>query len=79
MPGSYCLFGPTKNKPCYGTRLYHKESSFGHNTFTRTRNLDGIPFSKSFKYDLEMISWTGGTIEAAATVYWYGFAGAEDK
>lgn len=53
------------------------ESSFGHNTFTRTRNLDGIPFKTSFKYDLEMLSWDGGTIDAAATVYWYGVAGAK--
>lgn len=53
------------------------ESSFGHNTFTRTRNLDGIPFKTSFKYDLEMLSWDGGTIDAAATVYWYGAAGAK--
>ena len=52
-------------------------SSFGHNTFTRTRNLDGIPFKNSFKYDLEMLSWDGGTIDAAATVYWYGAPGTE--
>jgi hypothetical protein len=52
------------------------ESSFGHNTFTRTRNLDGVPFSRSFGYDLEMLSWTGGDIDAAATVYWYGAPGA---
>ncbi|HTI90759.1 MAG TPA: glycoside hydrolase family 172 protein [Puia sp.] len=53
-------------------------SSFGHNTFTRTRNLDGIPFKRSFKYDLEMLSWNGGTIDAATTVYWYGAAGATE-
>jgi hypothetical protein len=52
------------------------ENSFGHNTFTRTRNLDGVPFENSFKYNLEMLSWDGGTIDAAATVYWYGAAGA---
>ena len=45
--------------------------------FTRTRNLDDIPFKSLFKYDLEMLSWNGGTIDAAATVYWYGAAGAE--
>ncbi|RYY61240.1 MAG: DUF2961 domain-containing protein, partial [Chitinophagaceae bacterium] len=39
-------------------------SSFGHNTFTRTRNLDGVPFRKSFRYDLEMLSWDGGRINA---------------
>jgi len=54
-------------------------SSFGHNTFTRTRNLDGIPFTKFFSYDLEMLSWNGGTIDAAATVYWYGAAGANEN
>jgi len=52
------------------------ESSAGHNTFTRTRNLDGVPFRRNFRYDLEMLSWNGGTIDAAATVYWYGAPGA---
>ena len=47
-------------------------SSFGHNTFTRTRNLDAVPFLSNFKYDLEMLSWNGGTIDIAATTYWYG-------
>lgn len=54
------------------------ESSAGHNTFTRTRNLDGVPFRSNFRYDLEMLSWKGGTIDAAATVYWYGAPGAHD-
>lgn len=54
-------------------------SSFGHNTFTRTRNLDGIPFDRSFRYDLEMLSWNGGTIDAAATIYWYGAVGTDDN
>jgi hypothetical protein len=54
-------------------------SSAGHNTFTRTRNLDGIRFNTSFKFDLEMLSWTGGTIDASATTYWYGFKGAKDN
>jgi hypothetical protein len=53
-------------------------SSFGHNTFTRTRNLDGIPFNSSFSFDMEMLSWDGGYIDCTATTYWYGFAGAMD-
>ncbi|MET0634819.1 MAG: glycoside hydrolase family 172 protein [Chitinophagaceae bacterium] len=52
-------------------------SSFGHNTFTRTRNLDGVPFNHSFRYDLEMLSWDGGKIDAAAVTYWYGLPGAK--
>lgn len=54
-------------------------SSTGFNTFTRTRILDAIPFRKSFSFDMEMLSWDGGTIDAAATTYWYGFAGAAEK
>ncbi|SEL39439.1 glycoside hydrolase family 172 protein [Parapedobacter koreensis] len=48
-------------------------SSKGYNTFTRTRMLDAIPFKKAFSFDMEMLSWDGGTIDAAATTYWYGF------
>lgn len=53
------------------------ESSFGHNTFTRTRNLDAIPFETSFIYDLEMLSWHGGMVDISATTYWYGFPDAK--
>lgn len=54
-------------------------SSFGYNTFTRTRSLDGIPFTNAFSFDMEMLSWDGGTIDAAATTYWYGIEGAKEK
>ncbi len=54
-------------------------SSFGHNTFTRTRILDGIPFNSSFKYDMEMLSWTGGSVDCSATTYWYGLPGTTDN
>lgn len=47
-------------------------SSKGYNTFTRTRILDAIPFTKEFSFDMEMLSWDGGTIDASATTYWYG-------
>ncbi|WP_166670745.1 glycoside hydrolase family 172 protein [Olivibacter sp. XZL3] len=52
------------------TRADHT-SSTGHNTFTRTRILDAIPFKKSFSYDMEMLSWDGGYVDIAATTYWY--------
>jgi hypothetical protein len=48
------------------------EDSYGNNTFTRTRNLDGVTFRKSFRYDLEMLGWGNGEADCAATVYWYG-------
>jgi hypothetical protein len=49
------------------------EDSYGNNTFTRTRNLDGVTFKKSFRYDLEMLGWANGEADCAATIYWYGF------
>lgn len=48
------------------------ESSHGHNTFFRTRNLDGIPFSEKLIFDIELIGWKKGTVDYATTVYWYG-------
>ena len=48
----------------------------GHNVLTRTRNLDGIPFSKSLDFNFELISWQPTTLTFAMTSYWYAFAGA---
>lgn len=48
------------------------ESSHGYNTFFRTRNLDGIPFQKQLRFDIEMISWQDGAADYATTVFWYG-------
>jgi hypothetical protein len=46
--------------------------SFGNNTFTRTRNLDAVPFNKNFRLSLETLGWENGTADFAATTYWYG-------
>jgi hypothetical protein len=53
--------------------------SFGYNTFTRTRILDGVPFSNNFRMDLEMLGWKSGKADFAVTTYWYGFKGAAFK
>lgn len=55
------------------------EDSFGYNTFTRTRNLDAVPFKKQFRYSLEMLGWENGTADCAATTYWYGFKNAKSS
>lgn len=52
-------------------------SSHGYNTFFRTRNLDGIPFSSLLRFDIELLSWVRGTVDYATTVYWYGDMGAK--
>jgi len=51
----------------------------GNNVLTRTRNLDGIPFSKSLDFDIELISWQPTKLVYAATTYWYAFPGASSN
>jgi hypothetical protein len=53
--------------------------SYGYNTFTRTRNLDRVPFHNNFKMDLEMLGWENGEADFACTTYWYGFENASDN
>ncbi|MEI6219347.1 MAG: glycoside hydrolase family 172 protein, partial [bacterium] len=48
----------------------------GHNVLTRTRNLDGIPFEQSLKFDMELIPWQETHVTYAATTYWYAMPGA---
>ncbi len=48
----------------------------GHNVLTRTRNLDGIPFSQSLDFYFELISWKPTRLIYAMTTYWYAFPGA---
>lgn len=50
--------------------------SEGHNTYTRSRNLDAIPFRKSLQFDMEIEHWQDPKINIAATTYWYAFPDA---
>lgn len=60
--------------PFGGAPRADETSSHGYNAFMRTRNLDAIPFNKSFKYDIEMLSWNLGTADYYTTSFWYGDA-----
>jgi hypothetical protein len=51
----------------------------GNSVLTRTRNLDGIPFSKSLNFDFELISWKPTKLIYATTTYWYAFPGASSN
>lgn len=65
--------------PFGGAPRADKASSNGYNTFFRTRNLDGIPFSQKLKFDIEMISWDPGKVDYSTTIYWYGDYEAKAK
>lgn len=60
--------------PYGGAPRADEESSHGYNAFMRTRNLDAIPFSRLFRYDIEMLSWNPGTADYYTTSFWYGDA-----
>lgn len=65
--------------PFGGAPRADQESSHGYNTFFRTRNLDGIPFSEKLIFNLELISWVSGKVDYATTVFWYGDGQSESK
>ncbi len=54
-------------------------ANFGHVTNTRVRLLDGIPFTKSLKVDMEVWHWRRCVIPYAVATYWYGRAGAKSN
>ncbi len=66
---------PVHNTPFCGEPRMDQPMTQGHNTSTRTRNLDGIPFRRSLQFDMELISWKPTTLTYAATTYWYAFPG----
>ena len=67
---------PVHQTPFCGEPRIDQPMTQGHNTSTRTRNLDGIPFRNSFQFDMELISWKPTSLTYAATTYWYAFPGA---
>ena len=58
--------------PFGGAPREDDEASRGYNTFVRTRNLDIIPFNERLQFDFELISWDGGQVDYASTLFWYG-------
>lgn len=58
--------------PFGGAPREDDEASRGYNTFVRTRNLDIIPFNEHLQFDFELISWDGGQVDYASTLFWYG-------
>jgi len=70
---------PVHQTPFCGEPRLDQPMTQGHNTLTRTRNLDGIPFRRSLQFDMELISWKPTTLTYAATTYWYTFPGASSN
>lgn len=58
--------------PYGGAPRADEPSSHGFNAYLRTRNLDVIPFTESFRFDIEMLSWNPGTVDYHTVSWWYG-------
>ena len=41
------------------------------------RSLDAIPFTKDFRFDMEVWHWATTEIDYAVATFWYGFEGTE--
>jgi hypothetical protein len=51
-------------------------NNHGYTTVMRSRSLDAIPFTKSFKFDIEVWHWKKSDIVYAATTQFYAMPGA---
>ncbi len=54
-----------------------RDSWRGYTTDSRLRLLDGIPFTKSLKHDMEIWNWADTQVDYAVGVFWYARAGAK--
>ena len=50
-------------------------NNWGHSTVSRVRALDAIPFTTSFKFDMEIWHWRECDVAYAATTYFYAKPG----
>ncbi len=61
---------------CDGWNGGKRPSNWGHTAVTRVRALDAIPFTRSFRFDMEVWHWAACDVEYAATTYFYARPGA---
>ena len=50
--------------------------NYGNTTNARVRLLDGIPFRRDFRFDMEILHQAATEIDYAAATFWYAFDGA---
>lgn len=67
---------PVHHTPFCGEARIDQPQTQGQNTSTRSCNLDGIPFTKSLQFDMELLPWRRGKLTYAATTYWYACPGS---
>lgn len=53
-----------------------RQNNWGHTTLRRVRSLDGIPFTRSLHFDMELWHWRACNVAYAVTCWFYARPGA---
>ncbi len=67
------------------THAYHNQSrcdgpaNRGHSCVSRFHIMDDIPFTRSFRFDMELWHWAEVQVTQAVTAWWYAAPGAADN
>jgi hypothetical protein len=83
--GTEDYYGYGWSSPKLFTHAYHSQSrcdgpgNYGRTSVNRFDILDRIPFTKSFKFDMELWHWKDCKVNMAVTAYYYALPGAEDN
>jgi hypothetical protein len=83
--GTEDYFGYAWSDPTPFQHPYHNQTrcdgpgTYGHTSVNRFHVFDAIPFTKSFRFDMEVWHWAEKIeVNYAATSYWYARPGAGD-
>ncbi len=83
--GTEDYYGYGWGSPKLFTHAYHSQSrcdgpgNYGRTSLNRFHILDRIPFTKDFKFDMELWHWKDCKVNMAVTAYWYALPGATDE
>jgi hypothetical protein len=83
--GTEDFYGYGWGCPKLFTHAYHSQSrcdgpeAYGRTSVNRFHILDRIPFTKDFKFDMELWHWKDCKVNLGLTAYWYAMPGAEDN
>jgi hypothetical protein len=82
--GTEDYFGYAWGWPGLFRHAYHNQprcdgpGTYGRTSVNRFHIMDDVPFSKSFKFDMELWHWKQCKVNLSATTYWYAAPGGGD-
>lgn len=83
--GTEDYFGYAWSSTTLFQHAYHNQTrcdgprSYGHTSLNRFHILDRIPFTKYFRFDMELWHWAETEVSQALTAYWYASSGNKDS